>query len=86
MPKIGDSFERDEEFGTLESTKAASEMLMPVGGEIVTVNEALDESPDLVNQDPYGKGWIIEVKPDNPADADSLMTKDDYLKMLKEED
>lgn len=83
MPEVGDSFEKKEEFGSLESVKAVSEMNMPVGGEIVSINEELADAPELVNEDPYGKGWIIEVKPGDPTELDSLMNKDAYLEMLK---
>ena len=82
MPAMGATFQRNEEFGTVESTKAVSELLMPVGGEIVAVNEALEESSDLLNQDPYGDGWIIEVKPHDLSELDLLMTKEDYVKTL----
>jgi len=83
MPEVGDTFEKKEEFGSLESVKAVSEMYMPIGGEIVSVNEELADAPELVNEDPYGKGWIIEVKPGDPTELDSLMNKDAYLEMLK---
>jgi len=83
MPEVGDTFEKKEEFGSLESVKAVSEMNMPVGGEIVSINEELGDAPELVNEDPYGKAWIIEVKPGDPAELDSLMNKDAYLEMLK---
>lgn len=83
LPEEGDSFERGEEFGTVESTKAVSELFMPVGGEILAVNQDLAESPELVNQAPYGDGWLVLVKPDDPAEFDELMSKDDYLEMLK---
>lgn len=83
LPEEGDTFEKGEEFGTVESTKAVSELFMPVGGEIVSVNQELGESPELVNQDPYGNGWMVMVKPEDPAEIDDLMTKDDYLEMLK---
>lgn len=83
MPNVGDSFRQKEEFGTVESTKAVSELFMPIGGEVLAVNEALGESPGLVNEDPYGRGWIILVKPHNPDEIHSLMTKEEYLKRLK---
>ena len=60
-----------------------SEMLLPISGEVVSVNTALEESPGLVNQDPYGEGWIIVIKPDDPADLEAMMTRDQYLEMLK---
>lgn len=83
MPEVGDTLERKEEFGSLESVKAVSELYMPIGGEIVSINEELADAPELVNEDPYGKGWIIEVKPGDPTELDSLMNKDAYLEMLK---
>jgi glycine cleavage system H protein len=83
LPAVGDSIGQGEEFGTLESVKAVSEIYMPVGGEIVGINEALADSPELVNTDPYGEGWLIKVKPDNPADMKNLMDQAAYLEMLK---
>lgn len=82
MPAEGDSFGTGDEFGTLESVKAVSELYIPMGGEIVAVNEALEDNPELLNEDPYG-GWIIEIKPSDPAELDGLMTADAYLEMLK---
>jgi glycine cleavage system H protein len=83
MPGVGDLLERGALFGTLESTKAVGELFMPVNGEILSVNEALAESPELVNTDPYGEGWIVEVKPTRSEEFDALMTKDEYVEMLK---
>ena len=83
LPDVGDTFEAGEEFGTVESVKAVSELYMPIGGEILAVNTALEELPELVNNSPYDDGWMIEVKPSNPADFEDLMTADVYLKMLK---
>ena len=83
LPAVGDTFEKGDEFGSLESVKAVSEMYLPIGGEIIAVNTALEESPDLVNQAPYQDGWIIEVKPTDPSELDGLMNKDAYLEMLK---
>ncbi len=84
MPSVGDSFEAEEEFGTLESVKAVSELFMPVGGEVVAINEALEDSPESINTDPYG-AWIIEVKPSDPAEFDNLLEKAVYLKSLEDE-
>jgi glycine cleavage system H protein len=68
LPQVGDTFKKDEEFGTVESVKAVSELYMPVGGEILAVNTVLEESPELVNESPYKDGWMLEVKPNNPDD------------------
>ena len=75
LPNLGDVFRRGEQFGVVESTKAVSEVFMPVGGEILAVNADLVESPELVNSDPYGDGWIIKVKPERTGDLESLMTR-----------
>lgn len=83
LPQVGDSFDKGEEFGSVESVKAVSELFMPLGGEVLAVNAALEESPDLVNQDPYNKGWMIDIKPGNPSEIDALMGSDAYLEMLK---
>lgn len=86
LPEIGDLFNQGDEFGTVESTKAASETLMPVGGEVVAVNKALEDTPGLINQDPYEKGWIIEIRITNIMEYDELMSKEDYVNMLKDSD
>ena len=83
MPEAGETFEKGAEFGTVESVKAVSELYMPVGGEVVAVNTSLDDSPEMVNNTPYAEGWMIEVKPEDPAELDSLMTKDAYIKSLQ---
>jgi len=83
LPQAGDSFDRGQEFGTVESVKAVAELYMPVGGTILAVNSALEKSPELVNKDPYGNGWMIEVQPSDPAEFEALMKKDIYLETLK---
>jgi len=82
MPEVGDSFQAEDEFGTLESVKAVSELYLPIGGEIIAVNEELDDSPELINQDPY-KGWIVKVKPENMAEMDNLLDHAGYLGILQ---
>ncbi len=84
MPEAGDTIEQGAEFGTVESVKAVSELYMPVGGEIVAVNESLEDAPELVNNTPYTDGWMIEVKPTDSGDLNSLMTKDAYIESLQE--
>lgn len=83
LPEIGDSLEKGEEFGTVESVKAVSELYMPVSGEIVAVNSGLEDMPEYVNNTPYTDGWMIEVKPENPSEIDDLLTHDAYLEKLK---
>jgi glycine cleavage system H protein len=83
LPEVGDTFNKREEFGTVESVKAVSELYIPIAGEIVAINSSLEESPEKVNNTPYGDGWMIEIKADNPSEVDDLMGKDAYLAMLK---
>ncbi len=85
MPDSGDTFEKGEVFATVESVKAVSECYMPIGGEITAINEELEDEPELVNNDPYGKGWMVEVKPSDVAQMDTLMTNAACLASLKEE-
>lgn len=84
MPESGDSFGEGDEFGTLESVKAVSELYLPIAGEIVESNEALEDTPELLNQDPYG-GWIVRIKPENADDLKKLLSKDEYLQILEGE-
>ena len=83
MPEVGETFDKGAEFGTVESVKAVSELYMPVGGEIVAVNSALEDAPELINNTPYSDGWMIEVKADELAELEGLMTKGAYLTSLK---
>jgi glycine cleavage system H protein len=83
LPEVGDSFEKGEEFGTVESVKAVSELYMPVSGEIVAVNTGLEDAPELVNNGPYTDGWMIEAKADDVSEMDDLLTNDAYLEKLK---
>jgi glycine cleavage system H protein len=84
MPEEGDSFSAGEEFGTLESVKAVSELYIPVSGEIVAVNEELEDTPELINKDPY-RGWIIKIVPDDMEEIRELLDRDAYLSMLEGE-
>ena len=83
LPEVDSEFGKGDEFGTLESTKAVSELYMPIGGKIVAINEALEDESELVTKDTYGDGWMIEVAPSDPAELDALMDKDAYLELLK---
>ena len=83
LPQLGDTFKKGDEFGTVESVKAVSELYMPIGGEILSVNTALEEYPDLANKSPYNDGWLIEVNPSDSAELEALMIRDAYLEMLK---
>jgi glycine cleavage system H protein len=83
LPQIGTKRAKGEQFGTIESVKAVSELYMPLGGEILAVNKILEESPELVNRQPYESGWIIEIKPSDPGELKGLMNRDAYLGLLK---
>ena len=83
MPEVGDTFAKGDEFGTLESVKAVSEVFIPLSGEVVAVNEALEDAPELVNEDPYAS-WIIEIRPTDVGECDGLLSRDEYLKLLRE--
>jgi len=83
LPEVGATFSKGEEFGTVESVKAVSELFMPVGGEILAINTALEETPEHVNNSTYEDGWMIEIKPSDVAEMDALMDKEAYIKMLK---
>ena len=83
LPEVGSSFDKGEEFGTVESVKAVSELYMPIGGEVTAINEALADDPELVNSDPYNGGWMIEIKASDPAELEAMKSKADYLEMLK---
>ena len=83
LPEIGDSISRGDEFGTVESVKAVSELYLPVSGEVVSVNPALEDTPELLNNDPYKDGWMIEVRPANPEEMGDLFDSKAYLEKLK---
>ena len=83
LPQIGSRHAKGEQFGTIESVKAVSELYMPLGGEVLSINKVLEESPELVNKQPYESGWIIEIKPSDPGELKGLMSRDAYLGLLK---
>lgn len=83
LPDVGDDATAGEELGTLESVKAVSEFNSPVGGEVVEVNERLEDEPNLVNEDPYGDGWLVKVS--GSTDGADLLDADAYTAMIAEE-
>ena len=84
LPGVGDSFEIQDAFGTIEAVKAVSDLYCPVTGEVVEINESLEDAPETVNKDPYGEGWMIKIKVDNPAQLDDLMDANAYKELLGE--
>lgn len=75
---IGEEVAQDQVFGTIEAVKTVSDLFMPVSATVLSVNEKIDNSPELVNQDPYGEGWLVRVKLSSPADVDGLLAATDY--------
>jgi len=78
LPEVGDKFEAGDAFGTVESVKAVSELFMPVPGEVIRVNETLEDAPELVNDDTYGKGWMITVRVAPGLDTEDLLSPEEY--------
>ena len=83
MPASGDQFKKGDEFGTVESVKAVAELYMPMGGEVIQTNQALEDAPELLNRSPYAEGWIIEIKPEDASQLEAILDKGAYLKMLE---
>jgi len=83
LPEEGDTFSKGDEFGSVESVKAVSEIYIPISGEIVEINEDLEDAPEQVNESCYSGGWLIKVKPENSSELDALLDKASYLDMLK---
>jgi len=83
LPELGQELEQGSEFGTVESVKAVAELYSPVSGEVTEINSELEDSPQLVNQDPYGQGWLIKIKPRDIKELDKLMDAAQYKEMLK---
>lgn len=78
LPDVGDTVAVDDEVAVVESVKAASDVYAPITGEVVEINEALEEDPEIINTDPYGDGWMYRIKPDNADDYDSLLSAEEY--------
>lgn len=78
LPEVGETLEANSTFGEVESTKSVSDLFAPINGEIVKINDALDSAPELLNSDPYGEGWLIEVKPENEGDLENLLDAEGY--------
>lgn len=81
IEKIGGNFSKEEVFGTVEAVKTVSDLFMPVTGEIIGINETLNEKPEQVNEDPYGQGWMIRIKL-NTSDTSDLLNSEEYKKLI----
>jgi len=84
LPDVGSTVVQMDVFGTIEAVKAVSELFSPLAGEVVEINPDLDSNPNLVNQDPYGDGWMIKLRMQNPDDLGQLLTADDYRQHIGE--
>ena len=80
----GETLGKDEVFGAIEAVKTVSDLLMPVSGEVLEINPALEDKPELVNESPYGEGWLIKIKPADPSEADALFSATDYQTFISE--
>jgi glycine cleavage system H protein len=85
LPKVGDTVTKDEEFGTVESVKAASPIYAPVSGDVLEVNNDLSERPETLNDDPYGDAWLIRIEMSDAAELEDLMSADEYKDYIAEE-
>ena len=78
MPEIGNEYGKGDPFGTIEAVKTVADLFAPISGEVVAINEELEETPELINSDPYGKGWIVRLKPSESEELDELLTASAY--------
>jgi glycine cleavage system H protein len=84
LPEVGDTFDQGDTFGVVESVKAAADVNMPVGGEVVAVNSGLEDAPETINSDAFGEGWIIRIKPSDTSELDGLMDAEAYRAYCEE--
>lgn len=85
-PELGEKISRDDPFGAVESVKAVSDLYAPVSGAVTEVNDALRDTPELINEDPYGEGWIVKVAMSDPGELDGLMTAEEYAAYCEGQD
>ena len=86
LPSVGDTVKQGTACAVVESVKAASDVYSPVSGTVVAVNDALGDKPETINEDAYGEGWILAIKPDDAAELDDMLDPDDYATMIEDED
>lgn len=80
---VSENLDKDEVFGTIEAVKTVSDLFMPISGEVIAFNEELESTPELINQDPYGKGWIVKIKISDTADLEDLLSSEAYKNMVE---
>jgi len=83
LPAVGDAISMESTFGTVEAVKAVSDLFMPVSGEILSINPMLEDKPELINEEPYGEGWMIRIRFSNPAEIDALLSPEAYSKLIQ---
>ncbi|MEJ5308546.1 MAG: glycine cleavage system protein GcvH [Anaerolineae bacterium] len=86
LPEVGDTLSKGDQFGVVESVKAAADVYLPMSGKVVAVNTALEETPELINQDAFGEGWMLRITPTNPGEWNELLDADAYQKVIEEEE
>ncbi len=82
LPEIGRELEKDEPFGTIEAVKTVTDLLAPVAGKVIEINNKIEDSPEFVNEDCYGKGWFIKIRIDNQSGKDKLLNSEDYQTII----
>lgn len=85
LPEVDEEFDKDDSFGVLESVKAVSDTFIPVSGRVIEVNEELLDNPELINDDPYGEGWLIKIDPADDSELDELLSAEEYAEFIEEE-
>ena len=85
LPEVEEEFDKDDSFGVLESVKAVSDTFIPVSGRVIEVNDKLLDNPELINDDPYGEGWLIKVDPADDSELDELLSAEEYAEFIEEE-
>ncbi len=85
LPEVGDQVTKGEQLGVVESVKAAGDIYAPATGTVVAVNDSLEDAPELVNQDPFGEGWLVRIKLDDAGDLDNLLSADAYKALVEAE-
>ena len=86
LPAVGDKVTKDEAMGVVESVKAVSDVYSPVSGTVIEINDDLPDSPDMINEDPYGDGWIVKIQMSDPTDLDDLMESEAYEAFVAEQE
>ncbi len=86
LPEVGDALAKGDQFGVVESVKAAADVYLPMGGKVVAVNIALEDTPELVNEDAFGKGWMVRLSPTNLGEWEALLDAEAYQKVVEEEE